>query len=85
MTDDQTIHLSAELQRLRARAQAAYREIGDYDATPLATIIDTVERAVIEAAMAEHRTLDAAAVALSLNRRSLKHRLMIYGITESRS
>lgn len=79
MTDQ---HREAELQRLRARAQAAYREIGDYDATPLRTILREVEGAVVRAAIERHRTIVHTAAALGIARNTLSAMLIEHNIRE---
>lgn len=74
MTD--TIDYRAEeLDRLAQRAVAAYREIADTDGTPLATIIDAVEKAVIEAALREHRTIVHTAAAIGMSRNGLRTKM----------
>lgn len=79
MTD--TIDYRAEeLDRLAQRAVAAYREIADTDCTPLATIIDAVEKAVIEAALREHRTIVHTAAAIGMSRNGLRTKMIVHRI-----
>lgn len=79
MTDQ---YREAELERLRLRAQSAFRELCDSDARPLRTILREVEGAVVRAAIERHRTIAHTAAALGIARNTLSAMLIEHNIRE---
>lgn len=80
MTDERI--RAEELERLRLRAQAAFRELCDSDTRPLRTILREVEGAVVRAAIERHRTIVHTAAALGIARNTLSAMLIEHNIRE---